>query len=503
MNLSELQGEAESLPDDYVAATKSATELIALSLKSFATGRNVKSGNIRDKFRHHCTRQSRFLAKIEGALSLALNGHPDIILFLTGSVAKLEFDAGVSDVDFVGVADTRQQVWLVCNEVRAMVESLKTYSPSEGPPTLDQQKALEGMVNLISEVFDRDANFTRTKSDLASHLFSRIAPKERERLVGISGMPYHGGQYFFSKEDLTGSVGKFNEPSWATSHRASLLFESAYFSLTRKDDFVQDIRERCNDCYHITQDLLSPKVRFPVLGALLVGHILKSAVLAQIAKFKSFSAAQQEKGVLEAEILKTAISRIVGWNIHLMMLHVLYWKALLVRDTNRELEKKQILVNLSQIPLRKILQIPLLVEKIAAKLTPRNWDREFAPLKRATKERIEAKFDEIYKLLGPENQAVPLLSLYVPFLLTALSARKSKLKLTLTDESDIERSVAEIFSCLKKCEELTLLLMKNSRGNHTDEMLYLKLFGSALLDRGMTRRILATETPRRRDNRFW
>src|SRR4029077_18832672 len=292
-------------------------ESVANAMNLLLRHLSIDTKRIRPSFGEHCEVQHKVLTKVREAAeeALAESGkaehdrkdatttsppYSDVTLFVTGSLAKLEYIADVSDIDMVG------------------------------------------MTTVAERPLDDCVRDTICKVEHASKLKERLTTLE-ERLkaklkikLDISGKPFHDGKYFFSQKDLFERLGDFDEPSWAVSHRHSLLFESASCPGTRQirksngaplwseAEFAAQTRSKINERYSITADLMRMR-QFPAVAALLISALEKNAILATISMLTKPPEDPRESRPEDKLMSKALISRIWSAAAHLITLHLLFW----------------------------------------------------------------------------------------------------------------------------------------------------------------------------------
>lgn len=210
----------------------------------------------------------------------------DLALFVMGSVARLEFLPGDSDLDFLAVLGR------------------------DGP---DEDASRNG--------------FSDFEKRLIQHIGKRATKIMGEFAldVKVDGVPSPRGKVFYTKSSLFGEIiGKECEPSWAVIERYSLLFESVYFG--KSESFSTELRKLANDCYCLNDDVR--RDYFPALCSSLVYALMFSGIMAKVAHLRKTAPMPEADQV----IFKTLFSRIWGPAVNLIVLHFIYWRRLFDRQ---------------------------------------------------------------------------------------------------------------------------------------------------------------------------
>lgn len=240
-----------------------------------------------------------------------------ILIYVTGSLAKLEYIPGASDLDLLGVISTNSRL----------------------------------SMSKEAEIFDKFEKFVISRG--AKTIGSFREP------VSVSGMPLMRSKpnkpgeierkkSFYTDSELVHYVGQEYEAAWAGFERASLLFESALL----KGDSIQGnkIREDIDrTLYKLANDLACGK--FPLVGYCLATFINKSGLLAKAAKIRKL---HDDPKNITRETAKTMLSRIWTSDINLIALHIVYWSQLIAQPNN---SAGDILDDLREPPLWKAIRI--------------------------------------------------------------------------------------------------------------------------------------------------
>jgi hypothetical protein len=427
---------------------------LSLSLKDFVLS-DLPPPEFQTKFREYYNIQKEVIDNIHSALKSELKDeYKDIIVLVTGSVARLEYIKGPSDIDSFGIT---------VDETHIVPKSEK------GGDILD------------AKVVELNRNLDR---------FRRLRNKLKESGISISGVPYYNGEYFGTKVELFEKLGEFDEPNWAVAYRSNVIFESAafckYFDTGEKfDEIVKEI----NRVYCVIADLRQH--HFPFLAAMLLGFMRTSGVLAKVSKFKSDGASKEalEDRTLEEGIIKTLGGRVWSSAVHLIMLHVLYWYGLLKPDHYPEMTSEKIGQLIRRSPLFKlIIEIPDKFNAVYSNVTKNSRWADKLHIDESTKTHIAQILEDLYTIINPQKQLrrstqsrqpyPTIASVYIPFLLMAMHARVNPPKFTDDDYARLSGDSDVIDRCLLLCENLTLLLATKGPFNRSDEMRYPALFGT-------------------------
>jgi hypothetical protein len=482
------------------AATKEEEDAAAKSIGDILESFGIKKNNIVAFFNRHCDDQlwaldkitlavTKSLSELESARTDAIN-YGDVVLFLTGSLAKLEFIKGVSDIDIVAIT-TSMDLPEKCADATCEMKSVSRF-----------KKKLEVLEQALKK---------------------QVKPIK----LDISGRPFYDGRYFYGKKELFEQLGEFNEPSWAASHRHSMLFESAVCPGTRQinigrnrekcpeEDFAEEMRLEINDKYFINQDLIESE--YPMLGAFLITALTNGAAIAQLSKLKNPPQKKDKKGGLkmqeillaEKEISKTVGGRIWNAAAHLITLHLLFWTRRLL--TNKQCDdlffKNDIFRNISHktmdktiqnmlygSPMKKmLLYCPAMTRALCGCLERLDQSRE-SRVRQISDENVQTEVVELVRavrdFIGPlgsgipgshtKGMAMPMFQLYIYLFMTLKKVREGKRGFKQLNSSDVNRiSVinSQLYACLRKCEELTRLLITKTSETNTGHLQYFRIFG--------------------------
>jgi hypothetical protein len=484
MSLSRLTREADSLAIRFEAALS----VFNWDTAPFDNWITREDRDLCRMFSAHCESQKKILKAVGNALTQTMEGHGDIVLFITGSLAKLEYILNVSDIDIFGMTtdDTHLKVQEELVRKRGKNDDINAFIANRNA--------------LIDKIVNYQTKFRKLNKAITDNVHTNVKnalkkQRLRKSKVEVSGLPFHGGEYFFTDGELYKNLGGFDEPVWAVSNRASLLFESAFFpSKRRVEEFAGTVRSEINGQYRISANLQEPD--FPLLGSLLAVFLTKSGVLSKIAKLGTPHMREPlivEERVLDSEILKTIVGRVWSSAVHIMLLHVLYWAARLLPVG--DYSAKHLRLKLCRPPMRKLLvEIPETVSDILEEI--RNNPNQI-PGNEAQQENIRLALKEIFAFVSPSNEkrsldprsdgcqpAMPLASLYISFFLVAKRARERKKRITGKNYDHIVKLNFKLFEYLEKFERLTLLLVTNHGNTRTvDQMGLVRLFAAEILDR--------------------
>src|ERR1700693_3279239 len=103
MNLAALRELASQLPERYVALAPARSGLVPEAVQALTQEAGISEINIRKRLKRHCDAQLEIIDKITAALSSRASEFKHLIFFVTGSIAKLEYFKGASDVDLLAV----------------------------------------------------------------------------------------------------------------------------------------------------------------------------------------------------------------------------------------------------------------------------------------------------------------------------------------------------------------------------------------------------------------
>jgi predicted nucleotidyltransferase len=262
-----------------------------------------------------------------------------LLVYVTGSTARLENLEGTSDIDLLAV--------LLVNDGR---HDHKAFARFEA----GIEKEWSGMTGAQAPIS-------------VSGCFH-----EKRRLCFFKKEPQYVKR-FFRRRELFESVGKEYEAPWASFERASLLFESVlvYGDASLAAQLEADLDK---NIYTITKDILSE--RFPVVGYCLVNHIKHSGVLAKAAALYKDDG---DPEVLASGAAKVVLSRLWSAKIHMLALHVLYWDVIMKPvEKGKAWKAGELRQRLAQPPIFKAaLTIPSAVQSASERVSSLSRLSEF------------------------------------------------------------------------------------------------------------------------------
>jgi hypothetical protein len=490
MNLATLGELASQLSERYEALAFARSGLIPEAVLALTQESGISEVNIRRRLKRHCDAQVNIINKIMAALSSRAREFDHLIFFVTGSIAKLEYFRGASDVDLLAVT-TSDRHTLLARKLRKSADTLPATAKAKKSSARlkafanSRLRRLHDQAVLLQDSFDAFNNFWTDEIRGAEE---------------VAGMTFCGGSYFYTAKDLLETVGKAHEPSWALIYRANLVFESAFFCRRGHTSRCTAMRDQTNDLYKITTGLMQiPKPVYPILGTLLLQILTRNGILAKIAYLKdpkSQAPAKVRKGTRQTELVKAISGRLWSSIIHLIMLHVLFWEAVLKPHRNAKEYLRETNDSLAEPPIYKIISIANKMELLRELVTNRvqtNPDDSLGFLDEANGDIVKIVYDQIvdnYKYLGCHGATtggdqIPLIDLYTCFMLGVGHIRKNAPALPPKIQKSIIHSTDCIVDCITKCEKLTLYLMSRV-AKDTDEISYLRYFGGTMFDRKET-----------------
>ncbi len=278
---------------------------------------------------------------VDTGVHATLQQFPAICLFLGGSLAKLEYLHGVSDLDFLAVDTIYQKAtpWQKLRDEKAFTQALFA---CEGFAAFSKLLAVS-----INRGF-------RKRGDSAAH-------------VDVGARPLIGRRTFYTHRELFHELGKEHEPSWAAWARSVLLLESAAWGRRR---VVNRLRNKADEIYGLTGDLASRT--FPAMTCSFVGLMSKSGLVAKLHRLRQSSRRPPLQSVPDtppanrapnAELIKTVFSRHFHSVVDRLFINALYWCSLSPPPPWRDLE--EIRRWLRSPPLSKLVTyLPLLMKHI-------------------------------------------------------------------------------------------------------------------------------------------
>jgi len=479
MSLARLIDDADRLPHQYIVAK--------LALKAHYPRVDLDPPNEilhafgveedpSQLFQSHCDAQVKVISALQKAFETQHKKYPHVLQFVYGSIAKLEFLPDLSDIDILPVLDEAADT---------VVDKLKSQ------PSSVFRKYRAGLEQSLLE-----AGF-------------------KKKDIEICGLPLGDKQDFYRTLDLLGKVGKADEPTWAFSHRGSLIFECAYHPAT--EEASEQLRQTIGRTYHLGLDLENNQ--FPFSAALLLNFLRLSGVMAEVreARRKIQQAAEDEREgedeITQAgrrkvtpmkgceEVLKALFGR--TWNslIHAVMLHTLYWSARLEGSRiKRPQDLEVIFYNMSQAPTIKLIKIipPTLLKLVSITFKRDGWPKR-AGLSKRVGRTVEKLVNEIYAELGPPSRNVkrrsrvaapgfPIAHRYIQALTLASHSRQKAIDLTKEAIEVISDLNDQLFDLLEKCEKVSLTLIGRS---HEGPVSLIKLFGRETFDRQLIKQHFA------------
>jgi predicted nucleotidyltransferase len=254
-------------------------------------------------------------ACVKEAAAAVLGDYPAAI-FITGSLARLEYLPSTSDIDLLGV---------VTGAIRK-----PAYEEAE-------------LVSRLEEEIRRVASLRSGKSIEAS-----ISGIPITRPDSADPSRFVRAKIFYSEGELINFVGKEYESPWAGFERASLIFESSL--VYGDEDLAASIVSSIDhNLYKIARDLYNK--RFPVVGYCLLLFLAKSSLLAKAAFIHSLN---DDLKRIDRETAKVMLARVCSSCINLITLHVVYWSKLLGASSRSE---SDILTDLQKPPIWKAIRI--------------------------------------------------------------------------------------------------------------------------------------------------
>jgi hypothetical protein len=233
------------------------------------------------------------------------------------------------------------------------------------------------------------------------------------------------------------------------------------------------------------------------LGTLLLQILTRNGVLAKVAALKdpqSHGSEALRQGKRQKELVKTVAGRLWNSAVHLVMLHVLFWEAVLHPPTKIRKFLADTKYSLSLPPVCKVIDMADRIERLlehftkAARLKKKSIGSLSIKSAQVSLD-VEQHLYECYSYLGydqaPAGRTVHLMNLYVPFMLAVGHIRKDGPKLTKEMEGSIIDSSYDLLNCVMRCEKFTTYLM-DAVAENTVELAYLKYFGTLIFDRQYT-----------------
>ncbi len=273
-------------------------------------------------FADYADLQREHLVKLRDVLQAAAEKVPNAgsaLLFATGSLARLEYLAGSSDIDLLGLATGASRL------------------PADVEAELVRQ--FEDQIRLAAEGVGESLDISIAGIPVILESDSEAPPSRR-------------GKMLFSKDELINFAGKEYEASWAGIERGSLIFESVLVHGEQAD--ADDVRSQIDERLYRTALDLSRK-RFPLVGYSLLQFLARSSLLAKFALIRGLTGSR-----ITEETAKVVVARVCSHYINLLMMHVLYWNELLA-ETGRS--PMQILADLRSPPIWKAMRhIPCRLE---------------------------------------------------------------------------------------------------------------------------------------------
>lgn len=359
----------------------------------------------------------------------------DVCLFLDGSLARLEFLLGISDLDFLAV----------------------DMMPGQGEPT----RASGNTTTPVSHRAgcDRFRGFERA---LARSVRRQMKKKLGEMPdVGVGARPLLGGRAFFTRQSLFNELGREHEANWAAWGRAVLLFEAAAWG---KLSSVGALRRKADRIYGVTEDCCGRT--FPAMGCSFLGLMSHSGLVAKMGVLKKTSdrggqAAESEVGErardskADGELIKAVFSRHWYSVVNRLVLHVLYWHSII--DTRR-MAVRQIRAALRATPIFKM--VSFLPSRIAEAFSQRGllWrhvTKQMQGANRPHPDVFEDRFLQVYAAFARDASGacgfpcVPLWQRFLQILQLCIdirSERKQLNEMTLGWLADVNKELEVVMA---------------------------------------------------------
>jgi hypothetical protein len=481
VNLSELAREVKNLSEGYIiteVAMQRSYFHASLDKDIPEDAQKLFPGatDFVDFLARHCEAQASIIKALQRAFEAQHKNYPDVVQFVFGSVAKLEFIPGVSDVDILPILKTPAR------------PGRRRTSPK-------------------FEEYVRDLKQRIGRSGLS------------RKKVSVSGIPLAGSglrskrkEGFYRRSDLVGKLDNFDEPSWAVSHRGSLIFECAYHESGLR---AEKIRSEIAKTYDVRLDFNDRE--FPFLASLLLGFLRISGLIPKMREAKALFRTPIGDSVVKAssrrkrprkrvgnefgktratEMLKALSGR--AWNsiVHIVTLHTLYWSACILQ-TSEELDHAA--TNVNRAPTLKLIDtIPTTIGRLRQRLelNREGWYGEVGLDEPAAKE-IERLLAKIHGAFGtptteaptaeaptPEAPILPIARRYLYLLVVSAQVRARPMELSDAVVDMLSDFNRDLFELLEMCEKITLTLIAR-RGRCRVDLI--RLFGREVFDRKLMR----------------
>ena len=363
------------------------------------------------RFADHFEVQRACLRALSAARSSVRFADDEACLLVSGSIARLEYLPGCSDVDLLAVA--RAKPFRI--RVRRAKSEAKDFS-----------------------------NFRRRVKHRLCHCFAQeyddvnaVASSDIE----IDGVPFGGQRLYYTDRDLYRLIGREREPSWAVYERAHFLFEGV--ELSKDGARFSELRRNIAAKYGIVEDL--KHTVFPLVGHCLCSSLMLSGVLAKCAHVRA-----QKWPDCAPLVAKLLTGRVWASGVNALGLHLMYWWFRLgkFRLFTAPPTEEEVLRWLREPPIAKLaVRFPRLIGEV---MLARGAARAKKELSETTYTRLKEVASELG--WGRGSKPNPLWSKYLRMLTIRRDVEEKRLPLAYWVEEvfELNRSLCEALSLAER-----------------------------------------------------
>lgn len=298
------------------------------------------------------------------------------VLLVCGSIARLEYAPGVSDIDCLAVVERAKVnsatfAKKLRTAIRTHVGRAERELRSQFPSKVPERASTEIHVDVTGVPRRPDTSSTATaKTETEKKL-----QKKAEDAV-----------YFYTKGDIFDDVGKPNEPAYAASERAHLLSQHALVG--GSVNVHKRLQEKAEEMYWASSDLSLSE--FPLVCYSFVTSSMWSGVTAKAAHVRSRPTEVDEL------VGKTVLGRIWSAKANVLALHMLYWE----KEIGEVVTAERVLKVLQTPTVSKIVELfPEIVDKLDGRKLVK-WERRREKATQGKVKKLTRRLDRVRRGLS-------------------------------------------------------------------------------------------------------
>jgi len=374
------------------------------------------------------------LSKLRKTIKAEIPDLAGSAVYVRGSLARLEYIPGCSDVDILIVRESR-----IAPGRYGVIQTKVTGIVSE---------AMKKMESQIAE---------REKRDYPVKLratWRKLEPRE-EIPVEVSWVPFRNRKQFYTQETLLGAHGTAYEAAWANGDRSCLLFESVGLLDT---SFTEELRGSADGIYKLSEDLGTSF--FPTLLCAFGCSNLASALLERVAMARE---GKDSRYLDDSIAAKAVTARIWGTRVTQVMLHLLYWLKMIDNSNKDKYYTTQELLRFLRAPtIEKILiHLPQLLALVQDGFGAYAEGYILGP----SREPANRAFRYVVECVKPNSPSDNnLVKTYLNLWQLALKARAGEGILKPKEREQIRRDIHNLFALLTKATQITEYIQSGLTG---------------------------------------